>query len=277
MPEVKLYMFPGSNSVLTARLMLEHKRVEYRCVTLIPGAHAFMMLGFGFPTMGVPALKIDGRRVQGTRQISRALDELVAERPLFPADPAQRRDVEHAERWGEDFQNAARRIFYCAARRDRQAFKSVMTPGRSLPARIALRVSAPMIVRLATGAHRASDEAGREDLMLLPERLDQIDAWIAEGVLDGDVLNAADFQIAVNVSLLAFMEDVAPFLEGRPAAALARRVAPDYPGHVGAVLPPEWLTPLRDAAAKGAPTPLAGTTTRSTQSTRSTRSTRSAS
>jgi glutathione S-transferase len=256
--KVKLYMFPGSNSVLTARLMLEHKGVGYRCVTLIPGAHAFMMLGFGFATMGVPALKIDGRRVQGTRQISRALDELVAQRPLFPADPARRKAVEHAERWGEDFQNATRRIFYCGARRDPQAFRSVMTPGRSLPARAILRVSARLIVRLATGAHRASDEAGREDLMLLPERLDQIDAWIAEGLLGGDELNAADFQIAVNVSLLAFMEDVAPFLEGRPAAALARRVAPAYPGHVRAVLPADWLAALREASAPSAPaTPTA--------------------
>jgi glutathione S-transferase len=260
--QVELYMFPGSNSVLTARLMLEHKGVEHGCVTLIPGAHAFMMLGFGFATMSVPALKIDGRRVQGTRQISRALDELVAERPLFPADPTRRRAVEHAERWGEDFQNATRRIFYCAARRDPRAFGSVMTPGRSLPARLALRIAAPLIVRLATGAHRASEEVGCEDLMLLPERLDQIDAWIADGLLDGDELNAADFQIAVNVSLLAFMEDVAPFVEGRPAAAFARRVAPDYPGHVRAVLPEHWLTPLRDAAAAA---PAAVVATRSTR------------
>ena len=52
--------------------------------------------------------------------------------------------------------------------------------------RVALRMSAPLIIRLATGVHRASDEAGREDLELLPERLDQIDAWIAEGVLGGE-------------------------------------------------------------------------------------------
>jgi glutathione S-transferase len=245
--KVKLYMFPGSNSVLTGRLMLEHKGIDYRCVTLIPGAHAFVLLGLGFPTMGVPALKIDGRRVQGTRSISRALDELVPERPLFPADPAKRKAVEDAERWGEDLQNATRRIFYCGSRRDPQAFRSVMSPGRSLPARALLRMASPLIVRLATGAHRATDDAGREDIMLLPERLDQIDAWIAEGLLDGDELNAADFQIGVNVRAMLFADDLAPFIEGRPAERLARRVAPDYPGHMGPVLPPEWLQPLRDA------------------------------
>lgn len=251
--KVKLYGFQGSNSVYTGRLMVEHKGIDYTPVMLLPGAHAFIMLGLGFETMGVPALKIDGRRVQGTRAISRALDELVPDKPLFPADPARRLAVERAERWGEDLQNATRRIFYCAGRRDRRAFTSIMTAGRSLPARTVLRAAAPLIVRLATGAHRASDFAAREDVDLLPERLDQIDAWIAEGLLDGPELNAADFQIAVNISALMLADDLRPFIEDRPAARHARRVAPDYVGHIDAVLPYEWLASLRvDAAEKAA-------------------------
>ena len=55
----------------------------------------------------------------------------------------------------------------------------------------------------------------------------------------------------VNVRALLFAEDIAPFVEGRPAAAYARRVAPDYPGRLRAVLPPEWLGPLRDASTAG--------------------------
>jgi hypothetical protein len=45
----------------------------------------------------------------------------------------------------------------------------------------------------------------------------------------------------VNVSALLCFEDLAPLIEGRPAAALARRVAPEYGGHIGRVLPSEWL------------------------------------
>ena len=107
---------------------------------------------------------------------------------------------------------------------------------------------APVVIKLATGLHRASDEAGREDVELLPERLDQIDAWIAEGVLGGEVLNAADYQIGVNVSALLLSDDLTPFVDGRPAAALARRVLPDYVGHLGPVVPPEWMDELRAAA-----------------------------
>ncbi len=239
--KVKLFMFPGSNAVLTARLMLDHKGVDYKLVKLQPGIHAFMMLMLGFETMSVPAIKVDGRRIQGTRSISRALDELVPERPLFPADPGHRAAVEDAERWGEEFQNATRRIFYCVARRDREAFRSVMNSTWTLPMRVFLRVGARLIIRLASGAHRASEDACREDVALLPARLDQIDAWTEAGVLGGRELNAADFQIAANVSALQRSEDLAPLIEGRRAAAWTRRVAPDYPGHLGPVLPPEWL------------------------------------
>ncbi len=63
------------------------------------------MVAKGFETMTVPALEVDGRRrIEGTRNIARALDELVPHPPLFPADPARRRAVEKAECFGEQLQ-----------------------------------------------------------------------------------------------------------------------------------------------------------------------------
>jgi glutathione S-transferase len=255
--KVKLYGFTGSNAVYTGRLLLEHKGLEYKFVKLPPAAHALMMLMMGFDTMGVPAVRVEGVRMQGTRWIARGLDELYPDKPLFPADLEARRAVEDAERWGEELQNATRRIFYCASRRDRKAFMSVLGSGRGPVRRTLIRMAAPTIIKLATGMHRASDVAGREDIELLPERLDQIDAWIAVGVLGGEELNAADYQIAVNVSALLLSDDLRPFVEGRPAAELARRVAPDYVGHLGPVVPEEWMTTLRAGSARptaGAPT-----------------------
>ena len=247
--KLKLYGFTGSNSVHTGRLMLAHKELEYHFVKLPPAVHAPTMLVLGFPPMGVPAIKVDGVRVQGTRWIARALDELYPDKPLlFPADPEQRRRVEEAERWGEDLQNSVRRIFYCAARRDRKAFLSVLGAGRGPVKSLGMRMLAPFVIKMATGLHRASDEAGREDVELLPERMDQIDAWIADGVLGGEQLNAADYQIAVNVAALLMSEDLAPFIDGRPAAALAHRVLPEYGGHMGPVVPAEWMAALHAAA-----------------------------
>ncbi len=138
------------------------------------------MLVLGFPTMGVPAIRVGDVRVPGTRWIARALDELYPDRPLlFPTDPAERREVEH---------------------------------GRALG--------------------RGTAELGAAD----------------GGVIGGEQLNAADFQIAVNVSALLLSDDLTPFVEGRPAAALARRVLPDYVGHIGPIVPEEWMDELRAAA-----------------------------
>ena len=60
--------------------------------------------------------------------------------------------------------------------------------------------------------------------------LQRIDDWIAEGVLGGEQLNAADLQIGTSLRLLMTLDDLAPALEQRPAGELALRVAPDYPG-----------------------------------------------
>jgi glutathione S-transferase len=241
---IRLYMFTGSGPSMSAQLMLDHKRVNYKPKHLIVGPHAFGMLGRGYATMTVPALKVDGRRVQGSREISRALEELAPQPPLFPADPARRHAVELAERRGEELHDVARRLVLCAARRDPRAFSSIYRHPDPLM-RPAQRLARALVIRLATAGHRATDRAGEEDVAALAGRLDEIDAWIEQGVLNGSALNAADFQIAPGLALLMRFADLAALVERRPAARLARRVAPDFPGEVGAVLPVAWLAALR--------------------------------
>jgi len=223
--DVRLYTFPGSNAGWTAELMLAHKGIGYDTVLTPRGRHMFLLPAHGFRGITVPALTIAGRRLQRTRVISRALDTWQPEPRLFPADPRQRAVVEDAERWGENLQNAVRRIAYVATR----------------------RTHASLLTTLGSLRHRAGTEAARRDTAALPERLAQIDAWIDAGVLGGDDLNAADFQIAPNVAVLLSFADFAPQISGRPAAAHALRVAGDHARPRGPVLPDEWLTPLRRA------------------------------
>jgi glutathione S-transferase len=71
--DVRLYVVPGSNASMTGRLLLEYKAIEYQQKELVPGAHVPALKLLGFPGMTVPAVKIDGQRVQGTRAIARAL------------------------------------------------------------------------------------------------------------------------------------------------------------------------------------------------------------
>ena len=236
---MKLYFFYGSCAAVTARLEVDYKGLDYELVYLPPVAHGFILGVRGFPRQTVPALELDGRRVSGTLEISRVLDELRPEPPLHPGDPR----IEEAERWGEDLQNAQRRILYATTRRKPWAWASMVLPGQRTFVRVLWRGLTPALVPFASWAHGGSDERARRDVAELPGRLDRIDAWIREGVLDGERLNAADFEIAPNVRSFLEFDDLAPFVRGRPAERHARRVLPDFPGHVPRVLPPEWLRP----------------------------------
>ena len=91
--------------------MLERKGIEHKVVNLAPGTHAAAVRALGFRRGTVPALKLEGRRVQGSRQIARALDEARAEPKLFPNDPEARLAVEEAERWADEvFQDTPRML-----------------------------------------------------------------------------------------------------------------------------------------------------------------------
>ena len=96
------------------------------------------------------------------------------------------------------------------------------------------RLAAPRIARVARWRNRGGEAQARKDLAALPAQLDQVDAWIAEGVMGGAEPNAADLQIATSIGLLATMDDVMPLLEGRPCLALAQRLFPAYGGHMPA-------------------------------------------
>lgn len=245
-PKIKLYMFSGSAPSLSAELMLDHKGLEYKRVHVMVGPHAFGMLGRGFHTMTVPALEIDGRRVQGSREISRELDRLVPTPPLFPTGPDRERAVREAERRGEELNDIARRVFWCAARRDPKVFHTVLRHPNPMMRPIQ-RVSRRLVTRLATAGHQATDRAAQDDLEALPAVLDQIDAWIGEGLIGGPELNAADFQVAPAVALLLRFADLAPLIEHRAVAQLARRLVPDHAGRTPTVIPSAWLESLRQA------------------------------
>ena len=66
--------------------MLELKGIEYELATVLPGTQRMHLRLVGFRGGTVPALKLDGRRVQGSRAIARALEAARPDPPLFPTD-----------------------------------------------------------------------------------------------------------------------------------------------------------------------------------------------
>jgi glutathione S-transferase len=247
--DARLYVIPASHPSIAAALMLEHKGIPYKRTDLMPVVSKGALRAVGFPGVTVPALKIDGNKVQGSRQIARELERLRPEPPLFPADPETRTAVEEAERFGdEELQHPIRQLLWWGFKQDRSPLVSYSEGAKiGVPIGLAVKTGAPLVA-LSARFNEADDESARAALEKLPGLLDKVDVWVQSGVLNGEQLNVADFQIAPSIGLMMTLDDLRPAIENRPAGALARRVVPNYPGRMPAVLPAEWLAPLRAAA-----------------------------
>ena len=240
--KVRLYSISVSHPARAAGLMLRHKGIEHEIVDVLPGSQRIVLRLQGFPDRTVPAMTIDGRKVQGSLEISRALEDLKPDPPLFPADPERRAAVEEAERWGDAvLQPVPRNIFrWCLTRDERLRRALGEQTGVPAPA-VGAALLKPIAWYFARVVSGATDESIREELASLPERLDHVDALIAAGTIGAEQPNAADFQIATSVRLLLSFSPLRPLVEGRPAAELAMRIAPRFGGSMPVELPPEWL------------------------------------
>jgi glutathione S-transferase len=246
--DVRVFTIPGSHAGIAVLRELEHKDIPYKRTDLLPVVSWAALKALRFPRTTVPAAKINGHRVQGSREITRELERIKPEPPLFPADPDRRAAVEEAERFGdEDLQQRVREILLWSLRKDGAPLLSFLEGAKiGLPHGLAVKTAGPFVA-LDARAREATDANVRRAISILPEMLQQIDDWIAEGVLGGEELNAADFQIAPSLRLAMSFDDLRSAIENRPAGALALRVVPDYPGRIPPVLPAEWLEPLRTA------------------------------
>ena len=221
--------------------MLESKGLDYQPIWLLPGLHPALLRTRGFRGGTVPAIKIDGRKVQESLAISRALDELEPQPPLFPADPEKRLEVEEAERWGDEvLQDVPRRIVrWMSVHRPETRVMIAREIGVPLP-RFAAWINAPTARRMANKVD--SDEEIENAIAQVPEVLDHVDDLLAKGVIGDDPPNAADFQIATSVRALLTVRDLDAVTHGRPAADDAMKLVPEFGNDFPAgLLPPEML------------------------------------
>lgn len=237
-----LYVIPLSHPAVSARLMLEHKRIDHRVVSLLSGLHPLLLRAMGFRAGTVPALRADGRRIQGSLQIARFLEQHTPDPPLYPSSADARRAVEEAERWGaEVLQPVPRRLYRWALVR-RPELRRDLAQRNHLPlsavAGVLMKPLAFWFARFRSGADEA---AVRRDLEQLPRLLDHADGLIAAGVIGADRRNAATLQIAPSVRVLLNFAQFQDLLRNRPIADLARAICPEYPGAAPDVFPHAWL------------------------------------
>jgi glutathione S-transferase len=238
----RLYVIPASHPATTAALMLDFKGIPYKRTDLMPVVSKGALRVAGFPRVTVPALKIEGERVQGSREIAQALDRIKPEPPLFPSGPDERAAVEDAERFGdEELQHPLRQILWWGFKHEKENLRSYSAGAKlGVPIGLAIKTGGPLVA-LSARFNEATDAKARAALAALPDLLDRVDAYIVDGTIGGQEPNAADFQIATSIGLALTLDDLKPLIEPRPAAELARRIVPNYPGHTPPIFPPAWL------------------------------------
>jgi glutathione S-transferase len=247
----RLYVILGSHACRTGMLLLEHKGIDYKTVTLPTllhpvgarlagfrgeapprelgaGSRRTAGVAFGDRMGTVPALRMNAERVQSNRNISRFLDRVQPEPALFPADPQARMAVEEAERWGDDvFQMTARRLAIAAALHGLDALYERGSAGRLGPILWHRDLARRIGIRFVMSAFSTTRKSEAALLAELPGQLDKVDALIEAGVLNGEHLNAADMMIAPSIALLGYRLDVRSSLAERPAMELADRLLPE--------------------------------------------------
>lgn len=220
----RLYVVHGSHPCLTVEKAFALKGLPYKKVELPASSQPLVMrLLFGGRT--VPGVKFDdGAKVQGSRAILRALEDRVPSPPLY-AGPAGAEAILEAERWGDEvLQSIPRRLLWEAFTKRRGAMYGFQEGAKAPKLPKPVVVAASYAVLPIERRMNDVDDAGvRADLAALPGLLDQVDAYISEGVLNGEQPNAADLQIAPTIALLYALDDVRPLIEGRPAEAFAFR------------------------------------------------------
>jgi glutathione S-transferase len=243
----KVYVIVGSHACRAATLMLEHKEIPYRTVVLPTGAHPLLVRLRGFPgsptptrtvdgathrqlalmdRLGtVPALLLDGERVQTNRRIARHLEHVRPDPPLFPAQADRRRAVQEAEAWGDDvLQMAVRRLLLATPVDD---LRDRGGRGRLGPLLTRSDRIRPLLARGAGRSFRANPGNLEHLLGEVSPLLDRIDSWVEDGVLCGEHLSVADFTIAPSLALLSYRPDLARDMAARPVARLMDRLLPE--------------------------------------------------
>jgi glutathione S-transferase len=239
--DATLYTMRISHPARTAELMLAHKGINAERVEIPLGSQRVVMRRHGFRGGTVPGMKLDGTRIQGTLEISRALDEAQADPPLFPSDRDAHDAVEVAELWGEQtWQPVPRRIFRWAVSSDSE-LRAKMVKRLGAPAPGATQWALWPVAQFYVRYEGGGEKAARRDVAELPAHLDRIEGFMEEGIIGGTELNAADFQIATSTRVVMNFPQLRPLVEGRPAGDHAMRIAPDFGREMPVKLPEDWL------------------------------------
>lgn len=236
MTTLVLHALPPSHPCMTAEAALRLKGLDYERIDFQPGPHIEQMQQiYGEGKKTVPGLLIDDEPVHGSRAILARLDELAPEPPLYPSD-----EVRAAEQWGDEvLQDLGRRLPWGSLQFRPEAMGSFGGAGELDPAGVDYAMP---FVRQAWKYHGITAQRLADDLAGLPDKLDHAKGLVDDGVMGGEIPNAADLQIGATLRVLTNVGDVQPLLETRGLDVFAKRWFPDCLGFIPAgAFPRSWI------------------------------------
>ncbi|MDQ2621739.1 MAG: glutathione S-transferase [Actinomycetota bacterium] len=242
MPDTKtivLHVLPPSHPCMTAKAALELKGLEFEEVNFEMGKHSDQAEAiYGEGNRTVPGMLVDGEPVHGSTAILERLDRLVPENPLYPE--AIGKEVRAAELWADGhLQDLGRRLPW-GALHFRPESMGTFGGGDALdPAGTDFAMK---FIRSTWKFHGITASRLAEDLSTVPEMIERIEGFAADGLIDRDLPTAADLQIGSTIRVLLTVGDLHPAFEGSAAERIARRHFPDYNGLVPAgAFPAGWV------------------------------------
>lgn len=250
--KLKIYRVPASHHCQAVIRGAELKGLDHKVVDLAPLTQPLVATAL-FGSRTVPAMKIIGgpngtEKAQTTIKCLRALESLQPDPPFYPAESGARERVIAAETWGAgELQDLTRRIIWVALAEKPDA---LLTFDSNLPLPDAItKPFGPAVIWGERKLNNATDDQVRGDLELFPKLVDEIDEYIAAGVIGNEQPNAADLTILSNLWLLRSVADLRPFIDSRPAGRKTVEVFGQAPGDVPAgALDAAWLTAVNAAA-----------------------------
>jgi glutathione S-transferase len=199
-----LWQYTFSNYNEKARWTLDFKRIPHRRRSLLPGSPRAFRLSAGDGT--IPVLDIDGERIVDSTRIIEALERRFEERPVYPADPADRaRALALEEFFDEEAGHDVRRVAFWDMRDVPGYIPRFLATGFGTAARVWSRATASVAWAYASRryAFRAEDvERSRERIVAA---LDRIEAERGgRDYLVGDTFTVADLTAAALLYPLAW-------------------------------------------------------------------------
>ncbi len=195
-----LWQYSFSNYNEKARWALDHKGIEHRRRSVMPGSPRGLWMSRGERTL--PVLDLDGRRIVDSTAIIAALEERRPDPALYPADPEERRralDLEDYfdEQTGHDM----RRVGFWEARQNLGYALEFMTTdqprAKGAVGRLGLRVGFPFVWRYMSARYAFNEQAVVRSRETLVEGLDRIESERAgRDYLVGDSFTVADLTAA---------------------------------------------------------------------------------